>query len=141
MMRSKLHKFGLVLLVFLLSPFDSTYAATDCVLLCLKNTRSCRVQSGVCPKSHCCRQQSAENYCLTKTDCSSQAKSCPLKVAVSKSFDPMVMNGRGKVALDNSFIPNAILKPETVSLQEYFPCIQITVSPPDLIILQRNLRI
>lgn len=140
-MQSKLYKCGLVLLIFLLSPFDSTYAATDCVLLCLKNTNSCTVQKSVCPKSHCCRQQSAENCCLKKTNCSSQSKSCPLNVSVSKSFDPMVMNGRGKVSRDNSVVQNSILKPETVSLQEYFPCIPVTISPPDLIILQRNLRI
>lgn len=140
-MRSKLYKCGLVILVFLLSPFDSTYAATDCVLLCLKNTNACTVQHSGCSKSHCCRQRSTENRCLNERNCSSRTRSCPLKITVLKSFDPMVVNGRGKVSRDNSVIQNSILKPETVSLQEYFPCIQITVSPPDLIIRQRNLRI
>jgi hypothetical protein len=134
-----LYKSALLALVFLLSPIDAAYAGLQCLLL--SNDNACMHHSQVAATSACCCEKRVQTGARMTSRSTCSAKPCPLVFTLAKSFDPAVTNERSGV--NHAILSFIVATPQlpALSCRSITQAAEANITPPDLNILQRNLRI
>jgi hypothetical protein len=141
MLKAAIHiaqKSGILILLFLLSPIDTSYGATECVLL---STQGCAGMTMRCAGSHGCCEKSCPKVAARRMKEASSRKTCPLKYSVTKTFDPAVTGKTRKTVSTAATVAFAVLHANSVPTLAVHRLVSPAASPPDIVILQRNLRI
>jgi hypothetical protein len=133
-----LYKTTLLALVFLLSPLDAAYAGIQCLLV--TQDTSC-TQPRKVAVSHCCSGKTAYPGPRLTSHRSCSSKPCSLEYSLAKSFDPMINNARGGTGHILLLSIHTVSALPTLSGSPAAPIQSTNITPPDLIILLRNLRI
>ena len=141
MFRSTVHmagKFGVLMLLFMLSPIDTSYAAAECLLL---SAQACPGMSMRCMKPDHCGGNMCPKAAAHMAGRRPARKTCPLKYSVTKSFEPAVTGKTRRPVTSITAMVFSFLQLNPVPAVGVHRAVVPAVSPPDIVILQRNLRI
>jgi hypothetical protein len=131
----------ILLSVFLCSYLGNACAAVECYARYTTNGKACDLANTSFEVKTCCHKKESVRRSLCTHVRFNQDKTCPLKYVVAKTLDAFVKAEHAKHISEVSGPFAGIFLPLAMHGQGISLSVLTTVSPPNLFIVQRNLRI